>query len=206
MLPCPHACSSSRTLCARLHRAAAAARSAAGRVALWVWSGKNPDALKGVNTTAALSSHDLALLLFLFGRFSVTIARLETTGCCGPARVSCWRALAACASSPHWVSRVWTPSFRRPISGMARAAPCSGHGGGKPADPATGTHVRVLKARSCPTALRKPRAGSLAQPALFTTRRRRWIINLIKGFPVKRIACGRRRKTGVTLPLVQSPR
>jgi membrane protease subunit HflK len=51
---------------------------AAGAWALWVWSGKNPDALKGVNTTAALSLFAIfALLLFLFGRFSVTIARLE---------------------------------------------------------------------------------------------------------------------------------
>jgi regulator of protease activity HflC (stomatin/prohibitin superfamily) len=45
---------------------------------LWYWSGKNENALKDANATAALSLFAIfALLLFLLGRFSVTIARLE---------------------------------------------------------------------------------------------------------------------------------
>jgi regulator of protease activity HflC (stomatin/prohibitin superfamily) len=51
---------------------------AGGAWLLWVWSGKNPAALKSANATAALSLFAIfALLLFLFGRFSVTMARLE---------------------------------------------------------------------------------------------------------------------------------
>src|SRR5579862_6861405 len=51
---------------------------AGGAWLLWIWSGKNPDALKTGNATAALSLFAIfALLLFLIGRFSVTIARLE---------------------------------------------------------------------------------------------------------------------------------
>jgi regulator of protease activity HflC (stomatin/prohibitin superfamily) len=45
---------------------------------LWRWSGKNPATLKLANATVALSLFAIfALLLFLFGRFSVTMARLE---------------------------------------------------------------------------------------------------------------------------------
>ena len=51
---------------------------AGGAWLLWFWSGKNPAALKDANATVALSLFAIfALLLFLFGRFSVTIARLE---------------------------------------------------------------------------------------------------------------------------------
>ncbi len=51
---------------------------AGGAWLLWLWSGKNPAALKASNATAALSLFAIfALLLFLFGRFSVTMARLE---------------------------------------------------------------------------------------------------------------------------------
>lgn len=51
---------------------------AAGGWLLWYWSGKNPAALKETSATASLSLFGIfALLLFLFGRFSVTIARLE---------------------------------------------------------------------------------------------------------------------------------
>jgi regulator of protease activity HflC (stomatin/prohibitin superfamily) len=45
---------------------------------LWNWSGKTAAVLNGANATAALSLFAIfALLLFLIGRFSVTIARLE---------------------------------------------------------------------------------------------------------------------------------
>lgn len=45
---------------------------------LWVVSGRNPAVLKAANATASLSLFAIfALLLFLFGRFSVTMARLE---------------------------------------------------------------------------------------------------------------------------------
>jgi len=45
---------------------------------LWLWSGKAETDLKPANATAALSLFAIfALLLFLLGRFSVTIARLE---------------------------------------------------------------------------------------------------------------------------------
>ena len=51
---------------------------AAGAWLLWRWAGKNPESLKAANATAALSLFAIfALLLFLFGRFSVTMARLE---------------------------------------------------------------------------------------------------------------------------------
>lgn len=51
---------------------------AGGAWLLWIWSGKNPAALKTPNATASLSLFAIfALLLFLFGRFSVTMARLE---------------------------------------------------------------------------------------------------------------------------------
>lgn len=45
---------------------------------LWYWTGKNAAALKDTSATGALSLFAVfALLLFLFGRFSVTMARLE---------------------------------------------------------------------------------------------------------------------------------
>src|ERR1035437_9940460 len=45
---------------------------------LWVWSGKNPAGINPANATASLSLFAIfALLLFLIGRFSVTMARLE---------------------------------------------------------------------------------------------------------------------------------
>ena len=51
---------------------------AAGAWLLWNWSGKNAGSLKEGEVTAALSLFAIfALLLFLIGRFSVTIARLE---------------------------------------------------------------------------------------------------------------------------------
>jgi regulator of protease activity HflC (stomatin/prohibitin superfamily) len=51
---------------------------AGGAWLLWNWSGKNIASLKEANATAALSLFAIfALLLFLIGRFSVTIARLE---------------------------------------------------------------------------------------------------------------------------------
>ena len=51
---------------------------AGGAWGLWYWSGNNPETLKAANATASLSLFAIfALLLFLFGRFSVTIARLE---------------------------------------------------------------------------------------------------------------------------------
>jgi regulator of protease activity HflC (stomatin/prohibitin superfamily) len=51
---------------------------AGGAWLLWNWSGKNVASLKEANATAALSLFAIfALLLFLIGRFSVTIARLE---------------------------------------------------------------------------------------------------------------------------------
>jgi len=51
---------------------------AGGAGGLWYWSGKNPLTLKDANATVALSLFAIfALLLFLFGRFSVTMARLE---------------------------------------------------------------------------------------------------------------------------------
>jgi len=51
---------------------------AVGAWGLWYWSGNNPETLKAANATASLSLFAIfALLLFLFGRFSVTIARLE---------------------------------------------------------------------------------------------------------------------------------
>jgi len=51
---------------------------AVGAWGLWHWSGNNPETLKAANATASLSLFAIfALLLFLFGRFSVTIARLE---------------------------------------------------------------------------------------------------------------------------------
>ncbi|HUC85718.1 MAG TPA: protease modulator HflK [Candidatus Acidoferrales bacterium] len=51
---------------------------AAGGWLLWNWTGKNVLNLKEANTTVALSVFAIfALLLFLFGRFSVTMARLE---------------------------------------------------------------------------------------------------------------------------------
>jgi len=51
---------------------------AGGAWLLWNWSGKAPAGLKEANATAALSLFAIfALLLFLIGRFSVTIARLE---------------------------------------------------------------------------------------------------------------------------------
>jgi len=49
---------------------------ASGAWALWYWSGKNPAILKDASATAA--GYTLAAgLLFLFGRFSVTMARIE---------------------------------------------------------------------------------------------------------------------------------
>ena len=51
---------------------------AGGAWLLWNWSGKNPAVLNAANATATLSLFAIfALLLFLIGRFSVTIARLE---------------------------------------------------------------------------------------------------------------------------------
>ena len=51
---------------------------AGGAWLLWNWSGKATAGLNGANATAALSLFAIfALLLFLIGRFSVTIARLE---------------------------------------------------------------------------------------------------------------------------------
>lgn len=51
---------------------------AGGAWLLWRWCGKNPAALNAANATASLSLFAIfALLLFLFGRFSVTMARLE---------------------------------------------------------------------------------------------------------------------------------
>jgi regulator of protease activity HflC (stomatin/prohibitin superfamily) len=51
---------------------------AGGAWLLWNWSGKNTTSLKDANATASLSLFAIfALLLFLIGRFSVTIARLE---------------------------------------------------------------------------------------------------------------------------------
>ena len=51
---------------------------AGGAGLLWVWSGKNGASSREANFTAGLSLFALfALLLFVFGRFSVTIARLE---------------------------------------------------------------------------------------------------------------------------------
>jgi regulator of protease activity HflC (stomatin/prohibitin superfamily) len=51
---------------------------AGGAWLLWHWSGKNPATLKETAGTASLSLFAIfALLLFLFGRFSVTMARLE---------------------------------------------------------------------------------------------------------------------------------
>jgi len=51
---------------------------AGGAWGLWYWSGKNLAGLREVNATASLSLFGIfALLLFLFGRFSVTMARLE---------------------------------------------------------------------------------------------------------------------------------
>ena len=51
---------------------------AGGAYGLWYWTGKNPVTLKDANATVALSLFAIfALLLFLFGRFSVTMARLE---------------------------------------------------------------------------------------------------------------------------------
>ncbi len=51
---------------------------AAGACGLWYWTGKNPATLKDANATVTLSLFSIfALLLFLFGRFSVTMARLE---------------------------------------------------------------------------------------------------------------------------------
>jgi regulator of protease activity HflC (stomatin/prohibitin superfamily) len=51
---------------------------AAGALGIWYWSGKNQFTLKEANATVALSLFAIfALLLFLFGRFSVTMARLE---------------------------------------------------------------------------------------------------------------------------------
>jgi len=51
---------------------------AAGACLLWYWSGKNPTTLQATAATAALSLFAIfALVLFLIGRFSVTIARIE---------------------------------------------------------------------------------------------------------------------------------
>jgi len=51
---------------------------AAGAVGLWYWSGKSIAILNEANSTASLSLFAIfALVLFLFGRFSVTMARLE---------------------------------------------------------------------------------------------------------------------------------
>jgi membrane protease subunit HflK len=51
---------------------------AGGAWLLWNWSGKNAAAIKAANAMASLSLFAIfALLLFLFGRFSVTMARLE---------------------------------------------------------------------------------------------------------------------------------
>src|SRR5580698_6990668 len=51
---------------------------AGGAYGLWYWSTKNPVTLKDANSTVAISLFAIfALLLFLFGRFSVTMARLE---------------------------------------------------------------------------------------------------------------------------------
>ena len=51
---------------------------AGGAWLLWNWSGKNTAGLNVANATAALSLFAIfALVLFLIGRFSVTIARLE---------------------------------------------------------------------------------------------------------------------------------
>jgi regulator of protease activity HflC (stomatin/prohibitin superfamily) len=51
---------------------------AGGAWLLWNWSGKTTAGLKEANATAALSLFAIfALLLFMLGRFSVTIARLE---------------------------------------------------------------------------------------------------------------------------------
>ena len=51
---------------------------AGGAWLLWNWTGKTATGIKETNATAALSLFAIfALLLFLFGRFSVTIARLE---------------------------------------------------------------------------------------------------------------------------------
>jgi len=51
---------------------------AGGAWLLWNWSGKTTVSIRDANATAALSLFAIfALLLFLIGRFSVTIARLE---------------------------------------------------------------------------------------------------------------------------------
>lgn len=49
-----------------------------GAWTLWRWAGKNPATLKDANATVAVVLFAIsALLLFLFGRFSVTMARLQ---------------------------------------------------------------------------------------------------------------------------------
>src|SRR5579864_3559972 len=51
---------------------------AGGAIGLWYWSGKSIAPLNEANSTASLSLFAIfALILFLFGRFSVTMARLE---------------------------------------------------------------------------------------------------------------------------------
>ena len=51
---------------------------AGGAWGLWYWTGKSPVILREASATASLSLFGIfALLLFLFGRFSVTMARLE---------------------------------------------------------------------------------------------------------------------------------
>jgi len=91
---------------------------AGGAYLLWRWSGRTTAVIAPEKAMPALAVFAIfALLLFLIGRFSVTIARL------GDFRLL--RALMF-ARSRRWGLRESRPDFRRRISGRrARCASCS---------------------------------------------------------------------------------
>ncbi|HEX4350726.1 MAG TPA: hypothetical protein VH251_10070, partial [Verrucomicrobiae bacterium] len=86
---------------------------AAAAIGLWYWSGKNPVTLKDANATVALSLFAIfALLLFLFGRFSVTMARLENNRLLRPGASILLAGAYVCALAAVGIAGVEAKHFR----------------------------------------------------------------------------------------------
>ena len=159
---------------------------AGGAWLLWRWIAKNTG---GVAPERALPSLSLfaifALLLFLFGRFSVTIARLENQRLLRPARAFCWRARIS-ASSPRSASPASGRNFPKldfyVARGLVRAA--RSDGGGNAVHPAAGNLPPARQRQGRPAALRQPASSacSRSRKACSPRRPRRWIISSASRF------------------------
>jgi regulator of protease activity HflC (stomatin/prohibitin superfamily) len=94
----------------------------AGAWLLWYWSGKEPLALKVPMATASLSLFAIfALLLFLFGRFSVTMARLENHRLLRPGAGFLLAGAYVCALTALAIAGVEAAKYPRADQWAARA-------------------------------------------------------------------------------------